>query len=65
MIPPSLSIRSTKEPKSTIALWFTGSPVNDSIVLAASVGPPSCIAALILLSEWPGIGTRRSRGIER
>ena len=56
---------SSKVPKSTTTTWLMGRPVTLCTVLMASVGPPYAKAALILSSPWPGMSTRRSRGMER
>jgi len=64
-MPPMLSIRLLKLRKSTIITWLISSPVRLSIVRTVSPAPPSWNAELIRSSPCPGIGTRRSRGIER
>src|SRR5712691_8335914 len=65
VIPPSASITSLNCEKSAVITWLIGRPVYDWIVLIASAGPPDCIAAFTFESPIPGIGPRKSRGIDR
>ena len=67
VIPPTASISFSNCEKSTITTWLIRSdfPSHASTVWTASFGPPSCIAALIFSSPWPGTSRCTSRGIER
>ena len=67
VIPPTASMSFSNWLKSTITTWLTGKdlPSSPSSVRTASGTPPSCIAALIFSSPWPGTSVCRSRGTER
>ena len=65
VMPPSVSITPLKSSKSTIAMWFTSSPVSCSIVRSASAGPPIWNALLIFARRRRGstrAGREGSRG---